>query len=98
MRLEPLGNKVVVERDPEEEKLGSILLPDQAREKPRKGKVVAVGPGKMLDNGQLAPMPVVVGDVILFRSWAGEEFGKHAKTSENQVIMTADDVLAIVRD
>jgi chaperonin GroES len=74
MKLRPLHDRVIVERLEEEKKsAGGIIIPDAAKEKPMKGKVVAVGPGKRTDDGKLQPMDVKSGDTILFGKYSGTE-------------------------
>ena len=72
--LKPLGDRVLVEPlEPEEKSAGGIYLPESAQEKPREGKVIAVGPGKLLDNGQRAEMGVKVGDIVVYTRYGGNE-------------------------
>ena len=74
MKIRPLGDKVVVKASTAEEKsLGGIVLPDSAREKPQQGTVVAIGPGRMLENGERAPMSVAVGDTVIYSKYGGNE-------------------------
>lgn len=74
MGLQPIGDRIVVRREAAEEKTaGGILLPDSAKQKPHQGTVVAVGPGKLLDNGTRAPMAVAVGDTVLFGKYSGSD-------------------------
>ena len=74
MKLVPLEDRVVVKLMEQEEKtVSGIVLPDTAKEKPTKGKVMATGPGKYDDNGKLIPMPVSKGDVVVFAKYAGTE-------------------------
>ena len=74
MNIRPLGDKVVVKASTAEEKtLGGIVLPDSAREKPQQGSVVAIGPGRMLENGERAPMSVAVGDTVIYSKYGGNE-------------------------
>ncbi|HOC52456.1 MAG TPA: co-chaperone GroES, partial [Caldisericia bacterium] len=74
MKLKPIGDKIIVEPEKEEEKTKSgIVLPDTAKEKPQKGKVIAVGPGKILDNGQRSPMEIKEGDIVIYSKYAGTE-------------------------
>lgn len=94
MTLTPLHDRIVVEAAPKEEKTASgILLPDTAQEKPQRGKVLAVGPGKRLDSGQLAPVDVSVGDTVLYGKYAGTEVTVSGK---DYVILRAEDILAVV--
>ena len=72
MKVKPLGDRIVVRRHEAEGKTaGGILLPDSAKNKPQKGKVLSVGPGKMLKDGSRRPLQVKEGDVVLFTNWAG---------------------------
>lgn len=74
MALRPLHDNVVVKRiDPEEEMSGGIIIPDTAKEKPSEGEVLAVGPGKLMDNGERRPMAVRAGNRVLFGKYAGTE-------------------------
>lgn len=74
MQLKPLGDKVVLEvRDSEDKSTGGILLPDSAQKKPQEGVVVAIGPGKLLDNGERASMTVKVKDRVIFSKYGGTE-------------------------
>ena len=94
IKLQPLGDRVVVERDESEEQTaGGILLPDSAQDKPARGNVVSVGNGRLLDDGSRSEMQVSVGDQVIFSSYAGETF----KIDENEMLlMREDDILAIV--
>jgi len=90
--LEPLDDRVVVKRVEAEEKTsGGIVLPDTAKEKPQKGEVLAVGPGKLLDNGKRAKMEVKPGDTVLFGKYSGNEVELEG---DEIVIIRADDILA----
>jgi chaperonin GroES len=94
MNITPLNDKIVVERlEAEDKTAGGIILPDTAKEKPKQGKVLAVGEGKQLDNGQRAPFQVKAGDRVLFTSYGGSEVNVGGK---DYLIMTEDDILAIV--
>ena len=74
LTLKPLDDRVVVQQVEAEEKTsGGILLPDTAKQKPQKGKVIAVGPGKLHDNGTRAPLAVAVGDTVLFGKYSGSD-------------------------
>ena len=97
MGLKPLGDRIVVRREAAEEKTaGGILLPDSAKNKPQRGTVVAVGPGKMKPDGTRAAMQLKAGDKVLFTSWAGDEF-KDAKQKDGEVlVMHEEDVLAVI--
>jgi chaperonin GroES len=98
MKVRPLSDRIVVQRSEVQEKTsGGILLPDNAREKPQRGKILAVGPGKMLKDGSRRPLQVKVGDVVLFTAWAGDEY-KEQKTLSNILLMREEDVLAVVEE
>jgi chaperonin GroES len=89
-----LNDRVIVKRVKEEEKTkGGIIIPDTAKEKPVEGKVVAVGKGKILDNGNLQPLEVKKGDKILFGKYAGTEINIEG---DEHLIMREDDIIAIV--
>jgi chaperonin GroES len=97
MALQPLDDRILVQRVASEEKTaGGILLPDNAKEKPQKGKIVAVGPGKVKKDGTRAALQVKVGDVVIFTSWAGDEVKKQFSTGEDLLIMREEDVLAVI--
>ena len=93
MDIRPLHDRIVVEAAPKEEKsAGGIILPDTAQEKPQRGKVLAVGPGKRLDSGQLAPVDVQVGDHVLYGKYGGTEV---SVGGNDYIILRADDILAV---
>lgn len=96
MIIQPLDDKVVIKPLNEEEKTkGGIVLPDTAeKEKPEKGKVVAVGPGKILDNGARSPMMVKKGDVVLFTKYSPNEIKIEGK---EVLIVSESDILAILK-
>lgn len=94
MNLKPLHDRIIVEASPKEEKTASgIILPDSAQEKPLRGEVLAVGPGKRLDSGQLAPIDVKKGDTVIYGKYSGTEVTVEGK---DYVILRADDILAVV--
>lgn len=94
MTLQPLHDRIVIEAAAKEEKTASgIILPDSAQEKPLKGTVLAVGPGKTLDSGQIAPVDVQVGDTVLYGKYSGTEVTVGGK---DYIILRADDVLAVL--
>ncbi len=96
MKLQPLHDRIILEADAKEEKTaGGILLPDTAKEKPQKGKVLAAGPGKKLDSGKLVPMDVKVGDAILYGKYSGTEVTLDGK---EYIILRQEDVLAVLQD
>ncbi len=93
-KLRPLGDKILVKRVEAESKTKSgIVLPDTAKEKPKRGKVLAVGAGKRLDSGELSAFTVKKGDEVIFTSYAGTEV---KLDGEEVLIMSEDDVLAVV--
>ncbi len=95
MKIKPLGDRIVIRRDDAEEtSTGGILLPDSARNKPQKGKVLAVGPGHLLKDGSRRPLQVKEGDAVLFTNWAGDEFKE--SRGENILLMREEDVLAVL--
>ena len=94
MNLKPLGDRIVVKVVNHEEKTkGGIVLPDTAKEKPIEGEVIAVGTGKVLENGQKLPLEVKVGDRIIFSKYAGTEV---KLDGDEYVIFSERDVLAII--
>ncbi len=94
MKVVPLNDKIVVKRlEAEDKTAGGILLPDAAKEKPRQGKVVSLGEGKRLESGKRAAFQVREGDRVLFSSYAGNEV---TVGTEELLIMTEDDILAVV--
>ena len=95
MKLTPLGDRVLVKRSKSEEKTaGGIVLPDTAKEKPKQGEVVAVGSGRMLDNGERVALSVKKGDTVLFTSYAGNEV---QVDGEEYLLMREEDILAVVK-
>jgi chaperonin GroES len=96
MKVKPLQDRLVVKRIEEEEKTkGGIIIPDAAKEKPQEGRVIAVGEGKVLENGQRSPVSVKVGDKILFGKYSGTEI---KIDGDEHLIMREDDVLAVIED
>jgi chaperonin GroES len=96
MKVKPLQDRLVVKRLAEEEKTkGGIIIPDAAKEKPQEGRVIAVGPGKVTDNGQRVVPEVKAGDKILFGKYAGTEIKIEG---DEHLILREDDVLAIIED
>ncbi|MCU0597153.1 MAG: co-chaperone GroES [Desulfobacterota bacterium] len=94
MKIRPLHDRVIVKRMEGEEKTkGGIIIPDTAKEKPVEGKVIAVGSGKVLENGKKAPLQVKEGDRILFGKYSGTEV---KIDGEEHLIMREDDIIAIV--
>lgn len=96
MALQPLHDRIVVEAAAKEQTTaGGIILPDTAQEKPQRGTVLAVGPGKRLDSGQLAPVDVKVGETVLYGKYSGTEVTVDGK---DYVIIRAEEVLAVIDD
>lgn len=96
MAVKPLADKILVKRlEAEEKTKGGIVLPDSAKEKPREGRVVEVGPGKVMDDGNRSTMQIKKNDRILFTSYAGTEI---KVDGEEFLIMSEDDVLAVVAE
>ena len=94
--LRPLGDRIVVKPgEAEDVTKGGIVLPDSAKKRPREGEVLAVGPGKLLDNGQRAPMEISVGDVVVYTEYGGTEI---TVGDEDYVILDEGSVLAISTD
>jgi chaperonin GroES len=94
MKIRPLQDRVIVKRVDEEEKTkGGIIIPDTAKEKPQEGKVVAVGKGKVDDDGKLRPLDVKAGDRILFGKYAGTEI---KLDGEEHLILREDDILGVI--
>ena len=95
MSVKPLGDKVLVKRlEAEEVTKGGIVLPDSAKEKPKEGKIIEVGPGKVLDDGSRGTLQVKKGDLVLFTSYAGTEIKING---EEFLVMGEDDIMAIVQ-
>jgi chaperonin GroES len=97
MALRPLHNRIVVERSQvgEQKSVGGIIIPDSAKEKPQEATVIAVGPGKLDDDGKRLALDVKVGDRILIGKYAGTEIKVDGK---EVVILTEDEVLAVIED
>jgi chaperonin GroES len=94
MKIRPLHDRIIVKRLEEEEKTkGGIIIPDTAKEKPIEGKVIAVGDGKVKDNGKKIPMDIKKGDRVLFAKYAGTEV---KIDGEECLMMKEDDILAII--
>jgi chaperonin GroES len=94
MKVKPLHDRIVVQRLEEgEQRIGGIIIPDTAKEKPQQGKVIAAGNGKTGDDGKRVPLDVKAGDKILFGRYAGQEVKLHG---EEYLIMKEDDVLAVI--
>ena len=94
MKIKPLQDRIIVKRLEEEEKTkGGIIIPDAAKEKPQEGKVIAVGDGKVLDNGQKFALTVKVGDKVLFGKYSGTEI---KIDGEEHLILREDEILGIL--
>ncbi|HSO71778.1 MAG TPA: co-chaperone GroES [Thermodesulfobacteriota bacterium] len=94
MKIRPLHDRVIVQRIAEEEVTkGGIIIPDTAKEKPQEGKVIAVGPGKVLDSGTKVSMDVKAGDKVLFGKYSGTEI---KIDGEEYLMMREDDILGVV--
>ena len=94
MKVRPLHDRIVVQRIEEgEQKIGGIIIPDSAKEKPQQGKVIAVGQGKVKDDGKRQPLDVQDGDTILFGKYSGQEI---KIDGEDYLIMREEEVLAIL--
>lgn len=90
--IKPLGNRILVKRSEAQTVKGTIILPDNAKEKPKQGVVVAVGPGKADKEGQLHRMELKEGDTVLFTAYAGSEVG----ADSGYLIMSEEDVLGVL--
>ncbi|MHC4138791.1 MAG: co-chaperone GroES [Planctomycetota bacterium] len=94
MKTKPLGEKILVKRfDAVGKTAGGIVLPDAAKEKPKEGKIIALGDGKLLDSGERAKFQVKKGDRVVFTSYAGTEIDIDG---EEYLLMSEDDILAII--
>jgi chaperonin GroES len=94
MNVRPLHDRIIVLRIEEgEQKIGGIIIPDSAKEKPQQGKVIAVGNGKVNDDGKRNPLDVKAGDTILFGKYSGQEI---KIDGEEHLIMREDEVLAVI--
>jgi len=94
MKIRPLQDRVIVKRLEEEEKTkGGIIIPDSAKEKPQEGKVIAIGKGKLTEDGKVIPLDVKVGDRILFGKYSGTEVKIEG---EEHLIMREEDILGII--
>jgi chaperonin GroES len=94
MKIKPLHDRVIVQRLEEEEKTkGGIIIPDTAKEKPQEGKVIAVGTGKILENGTKLALDVKVGDKILFGKYSGAEIKIEG---DEFLMMREDDILGVI--
>ena len=96
MKIQPLGDRVVVKPlEAESKTKGGIVLPDTAKEKPQMAEVVAVGKGKVLENGQVHPLEVKAGDKVLYGKYSGNEIT--TKEGDELLILREEDILAIIK-
>ena len=96
MNIKPLGDRIVVERIESDEKTaGGIIIPDTAKEKPQKAKVLACGEGARDEQGKRIPMDVKVGDIVLFTKWGGTEFKENG---QEYLVLKESDVIGIVTE
>ena len=96
IKLQPLGDRVVVQREEAETTTsGGIVLPDTAKDRPSRGRIVSVGDGRLLDDGTRSPFQVKVGDRVIFSSYAGETF---KVGDEELLLMREDEILAVIED
>jgi chaperonin GroES len=96
MNVRPLHDRIIVQRLEEgEQKIGGIIIPDTAKEKPQQGRVIAAGNGKAKDDGKRVPLDVKAGDLILFGKYSGQEI---KLDGEEYLIMREDEVLAVIED
>ncbi|MBM3251951.1 MAG: co-chaperone GroES [Candidatus Omnitrophica bacterium] len=96
MDIKPLGDRVLIKQlEAEEKTKGGIVLPDTAKEKPQEGKVIAVGPGKVLESGKIQTPSVKAGDKVLYGKYSGTEVT--TKEGEEYIIVKEDDILAIIK-
>ena len=94
MKIRPLQDRIIVKRVEEEEKTkGGIIIPDSAKEKPLEGKVLAVGNGKILEDGKVRPLDVKVGDKVLFGKYSGTEV---KVDGDDVLVMREEDILAVI--
>ena len=95
MKIKPLHDRVMIRRIEEDDKIGSIIIPDTAKEKPQRGEVLAVGAGARDESGKVHPLDVKVGDTVLFGKWAGTEV---KLDGEELMIMKESDIIGIIED
>lgn len=96
MDIKPLGDRILIKQlEAEEKTKGGIVLPDTAKEKPQEGKVIAVGPGKVLESGKIQEPGVKVGDKVLYGKYSGTEVS--TKSGEEYIIIKEEDILAIIK-
>jgi len=96
MKIKPLADRLVVERIEQDTKTaGGIIIPDNAKEKPKQGKVLAVGPGAKDENGKRIPVDVAAGDIVLFTQWSGSEVKLDGK---EYLVLKESDVIGIIEE
>ncbi|MDO8729982.1 MAG: co-chaperone GroES [Candidatus Omnitrophota bacterium] len=96
MAIQPLGDRILVKSlEGEEKSPGGIILPDVAKEKPQEGKVIAVGKGRLLEDGTVKPLETKVGDTVLYAKYSGTEVNHEDKEF---LILREDDILAVLKD
>ena len=94
MKVRPLGDRILIQRlEAEEKTKGGIVLPESAKEKPKEGKIVSVGKGKVTEDGKTVPLSVKAGDRVLFSSYAGTDIKIEG---EDYLILREEDVLAVI--
>ena len=94
VKVRPLHDRIIVERIEEgEQQVGGIIIPDTAKEKPQQGKVIAVGKGKIKDDGSVAPLDVQAGDTVLFGKYSGQEIKLEG---DEFLIMREDEILGVI--
>lgn len=94
VKIRPLHDRLIVERlEESEQKVGGIIIPDTAKEKPQQGKVLAVGKGKMKDDGTITPLDVAAGDMVLFGKYSGQEI---TLDGTEYFIMREDEILGVI--
>lgn len=95
-KIKPIGDKILVKRLQAEEKTkGGIVLPEAAKEKPKEGRVIALGEGRLLENGQRVPFTVKEKDRVIFSSYAGSEIKEEG---EEYLILSEDEILAVIKE
>ena len=95
-KIKPVGKNVVIKKETAPKTKGGILLPESAQEAPKRGKVIAVGPGKADKKGNIVPLTLKVGDEVIFSSYAGVEFNPDHDGDSKYLILSEDDVLATI--
>ena len=98
MGLKPIGDRIIIRRESADDKTaGGIILPDTAKNKPQRGTIIAVGPGKLKKDGTRSAMQLKAGDKVLFTSWAGDEFKDRKVKEEGEIlVMHESDVMCVI--